>query len=54
MGQKVHPVGLRLGIIKDWQSRWYADKDYPALLQEDFRIRRVVAEKYSGAGIASV
>jgi small subunit ribosomal protein S3 len=35
MGQKVHPKGLRLGIIKDWDSRWYADKNYRELLHED-------------------
>ena len=35
MGQKVHPKGFRLGIIKDWDSRWYAEKDYSKLLHED-------------------
>lgn len=39
MGQKVHPNGLRLGIIRDWESNWYADKNYAALLQEDHQIR---------------
>lgn len=54
MGHKAHPIGLRLGIIKDWQSRWYADKEYPNLLQEDLKIRQIVANKYKGAGIATV
>ena len=35
MGRKVHPIGFRLGIIKDWQSRWYADRNYAELVQED-------------------
>ena len=37
MGQKVNPVGLRIGIIKDWESRWYAGKDYADLLHEDLK-----------------
>lgn len=40
MGQKVHPIGLRLGIIRDWESNWFADKGYSALVYEDFQIRR--------------
>lgn len=39
MGQKIHPIGFRLGIIKDWESNWYADKTYAKLLQEDCQIR---------------
>ena len=39
MGQKVHPVGFRLGIVKTWDSRWYADKSYAEDLHEDLRIR---------------
>lgn len=42
MGQKVHPRGLRLGIIETWDSRWYAEKDYADLLHEDLRIRDIV------------
>ena len=40
MGQKVHPYGLRLGIVTDWKSRWYSDKDFAAQVNEDYRIRR--------------
>ncbi|MBI3912287.1 MAG: 30S ribosomal protein S3 [Armatimonadetes bacterium] len=40
MGQKVNPIGMRLGIIRDWESNWYADKGYPGLLYEDYRIRQ--------------
>lgn len=54
MGQKVHPIGFRLGITKDWQSRWYADKHYTEMLQEDLRIRNVVSSKYKDDDIARV
>ena len=42
MGQKVHPIGFRLGVYRNWDARWYADKDYTALLHEDIAIRRLV------------
>ncbi|MDY6062787.1 MAG: 30S ribosomal protein S3 [Erysipelotrichaceae bacterium] len=42
MGQKVSPIGLRVGIIRDWESRWYAEKDYGTLLQEDIKIRKLL------------
>jgi small subunit ribosomal protein S3 len=54
LGQKVHPIGFRLGITKDWQSRWYADKHYTELLQEDLRIRNVISTKYKDDDIARV
>ena len=54
MGQKVHPIGFRLGITKDWQSRWYADKHYTEMLQEDLRIRNVISSKYKDDDIARV
>jgi len=54
MGQKVHPVGLRLGIIKGWQSRWYAEGNYAELLHEDLRIRKIVREKYPGASVSRI
>lgn len=54
MGQKTHPIGFRLGIIKDWQSKWYADKQYKELLREDLSIRRAVLSKYADAGISKV
>ena len=45
MGQKVNPIGLRLGIVKTWESRWYADKQYAAYILEDHRIREFLKKK---------
>ena len=54
MGQKVHPYGFRLGIIKDWRSRWYSEKEYAANLQEDLRIRGYVKNRLMHAGVSAV
>jgi len=54
MGRKVHPVGFRLGINKEWQSRWYADRNYTELVQEDARIRQTVQGRLSGASLARI
>jgi small subunit ribosomal protein S3 len=54
MGQKVHPIGLRLGIIKTWDSRWYAKKNYAALLHEDIKIRSIVKERLTHAGVSKI
>jgi small subunit ribosomal protein S3 len=54
VGQKVHPKGFRLGIIKSWDSNWYADKDYSDLLHEDYRVRKLVKERFYTAGISKV
>lgn len=54
MGQKVNPEGLRLGIVKTWQSRWYADKEYADFIFEDFKLREFVRKKLQHAGIARV
>ena len=56
MGQKTHPVGFRLGIIKDWQAKWYAKKPslYRSLLQEDLQIRRAILSRLPEAGISRV
>ncbi len=54
MGQKVHPIGFRLGINKDWPSRWFAEKDYADLLHEDISIRRYLKERLYNAGISSI
>ncbi len=54
MGQKVHPIGLRLGIIKTWDSRWFAKKNYAALLHEDIRIRNLVKERLTHAGVSKI
>ncbi len=42
MGQKVNPVGMRIGVIRDWESRWYSEKEYGTLLQEDIKIRKLI------------
>jgi small subunit ribosomal protein S3 len=54
MGQKVHPNGLRLGIIRPWQSRWYADKDFGGLLMEDLKIRRHIKQRLYDSGVARI
>ncbi len=55
MGQKVNPVGLRIGIIKDWEGKWYADKkNFSTLLLEDYNIRKFVKKKLFAAGIARI
>lgn len=54
MGQKVHPIGLRLGIIKQWNSMWYGDKNYAQLLHEDIRMRQFVKRKLYHAGVGRI
>ncbi len=54
MGQKVHPKGLRVGIIRDWESNWYADKNYTELLHEDIKIRKYLKKRLYQAGISDV
>ncbi len=54
MGQKVNPIGLRLGIIKTWESRWYADKNYAAYILEDHKIRKFVKNKLYHAGVSRI
>lgn len=54
MGQKVNPIGLRLGIVKSWDSRWYAKKDYSKLIHEDRKIRAFVKKKLYHAGISKI
>ena len=54
MGQKTHPGGLRLGVIRTWDSRWYADRDLPQLLHADLAIREYVKDRLSHAGISKV
>jgi small subunit ribosomal protein S3 len=55
MGQKVNPVGLRIGIIRDWESKWYADKkNYQELLHEDLKIRDYIAKRLKDAAVAQV
>ena len=54
MGQKVNPIGLRLGIVKTWESRWYADKNYADYIHEDYKIRRFVKKKLYHAGVSRI
>lgn len=54
MGQKVNPIGLRLGINRSWDSRWFSGKDYANKLHEDFRIRKFITERLGAAGISKV
>ena len=55
MGQKVHPTGFRLGVIKDWSSRWYAsDKRYREYLMEDHKIRELIKKRWYNAGISEI
>jgi small subunit ribosomal protein S3 len=54
MGQKVNPIGLRLGIIRTWDSRWYADSNYAELLHEDLKIRKFLFKRLAQAGVSKV
>ncbi len=54
MGQKVNPIGLRLGIVKTWESRWYADKSYSNYILEDFNIRKFLKKRLYHAGISRI
>ena len=52
MGQKIHPKGLRLGYIQDWQSRWFSPKKMPELIGEDYAIRRMITERFQNASVS--
>lgn len=54
MGQKVNPIGYRLGINKDWESKWYADSDYADKLNKDLKIRKFIAKNLKDAAVSSV
>lgn len=54
MGQKTHPVGFRLGVIRSWDSKWYEEKNYAAWLHEDIRLRDYVRKKLASAGVSRV
>ena len=54
MGQKVNPHGLRVGVIKDWNSKWYAEKDFAANLAEDYKIREFLKKRLYSAGISKI
>ncbi|MEM9072430.1 MAG: 30S ribosomal protein S3 [Myxococcota bacterium] len=54
MGQKTHPYGFRLGVIKPWKSKWYEDRSYAAWLHEDIALKQAIFKKYAHAGIADM
>jgi small subunit ribosomal protein S3 len=54
MGQKVHPIGFRIGITRTWDSRWFSKRDYAKLLHEDIKLREFLKEKLHGAGISRI
>lgn len=54
MGQKVSPVGLRIGVIRDWESKWYADKDFGTLLMEDVKIREYLKNKLKDSAVSHI
>ena len=54
MGQKVHPIGMRVGIIRDWDAKWYAEKEYATYLHEDLRIRKFVQTRLRDAAVSTI
>ena len=54
MGQKVHPIGMRVGIIRDWDAKWYAEKEYASYLHEDLAIRKLVQTKLADASVSTI
>ncbi|MCH5462813.1 30S ribosomal protein S3 [Lactobacillus sp. LC28-10] len=54
MGQKINPTGLRVGIIRDWEAKWYAEKDFAAYLGEDLKIRKYIEKRLADASVSTV
>ncbi|GER87540.1 hypothetical protein KDW_17020 [Dictyobacter vulcani] len=54
MGHKVHPNGFRLGVVRGWQSRWYAERDYKDILAEDFKIRQIITKELANASVSKI
>jgi small subunit ribosomal protein S3 len=54
MGHKVNPIGLRVGVNRTWDSRWFADKDYAAMLHEDLRLREFLKKRLAQAGVSNI
>ena len=54
MGQKVHPVGFRVGVVRGWDAQWFSEKDYQRFLHEDIAIRKFIKAKYYSAGVSKV
>ena len=54
MGQKVHPIGMRVGIIRDWDAKWYAEKEYADYLHEDLAIRKFIQKELADASVSTI
>ncbi|WP_099975206.1 30S ribosomal protein S3 [Lactobacillus terrae] len=54
MGQKINPIGFRVGVIRDWDSKWYAEKDFSTFLHEDLKIRKYIEDKLSSASVSRI
>ena len=54
MGQKVHPIGMRVGVIRDWNAKWYAEKEYAEYLHEDLNIRKFIATRLADASVSTI
>ena len=54
MGHKVHPLGFRLGVIRDWQGKWYADRHFAEFLKEDLKLRKLIQDRHSDAAISTI
>ena len=54
MGQKVHPIGMRVGIIRDWDAKWYAEKEYADYLHEDLAIRKFINKELADASVSTI
>ena len=54
MGQKIHPIGMRVGVIRDWDAKWYAEKEYADYLHEDLAIRQLIQTKLADASVSLI
>jgi small subunit ribosomal protein S3 len=54
VGQKINPIGFRVGVIRDWESKWYADKEYAEYLHEDIKIRQYIEKKLKDAAVSGI
>ena len=54
VGQKVHPIGMRVGVIRDWDAKWYAEKDFAEFLHEDLKIRKFIATRLADASVSTI
>ena len=54
MGQKINPTGFRVGVIRDWDAKWYAEKDFATFLHEDLKIRKYINTKLADASVSTI